>query len=89
MASIACPKCPIVAHKSVSGEWRFDPSAGCVDLQETEWGAKCAFEWCPALAAAMPDEVFWPGRSHRDHVMQTAARARSKAADTAKDDPET
>jgi hypothetical protein len=50
-----------------------------VDLRDTEWGAKGEFEWCPTLAAAMPDEVFWPGQSHRDHVMQAVEQARLKA----------
>jgi len=27
----------------------------------------------------MPDEVFWPGQSHRDHVMQAVEQARLKA----------
>jgi hypothetical protein len=27
----------------------------------------------------MPDEVFWPGQSHRDYVMQIAEQARAKA----------
>jgi len=29
----------------------------------------------------MPDEIFWPGRSHRDHVMQAAAQAKTKGTD--------
>jgi hypothetical protein len=37
----------------------------------------------------MPDEVFWPGQSHRDHVMRVAkqgqARAGKKAAPSKKD----
>jgi hypothetical protein len=27
----------------------------------------------------MPDEVFWPGQSHRDHVMRVAERAQAGA----------
>jgi hypothetical protein len=37
----------------------------------------------------MPDEVFWPGQSHRDHVMRVAdqgqARAKKKAVSSKKD----
>jgi len=61
-------------------------------LRDTEWGAKGEFEWCPTLATAMPDEVFWPGQSHRDHVMQAVEQARLKARDNtepAKKDAET
>lgn len=75
MTPVACPKCPVVAYETASGGWRFQPATGCVDLRGTEWGAKGELEWCPTLAAAMPDEVFWPGRSHRDHVMQVARQA--------------
>jgi hypothetical protein len=66
MAPVACPKCSVVVFETASGGWRFDPPTGCVDLQDTEWGAKGEFEWCPTLAVAMPDEVFWPGQSHRE-----------------------
>ena len=92
MAPVACPKCPVVVYETASGGWRFDPPTGCVDLRDTEWGAKGEFEWCPTLAAAMPDEVFWPGQSHRDHVMQAVEQARLKARDNtepAKKDAET
>jgi hypothetical protein len=78
MAPVACPKCLVVASEATSGGWRFEPSTGCVDLRDTEWGAKNELRWCPTLAATMPDEVFWPGRSHRDHVMQVAQRAQNK-----------
>jgi hypothetical protein len=81
MAPVAGPKCLIVASETTSGGWRFEPSTGCVDLRDTEWGAKSEFQWCPTLAAAMPDEVFWPRRSHRDHVMQVAQRAQNKKPD--------
>jgi hypothetical protein len=40
----------------------------------------------------MPDEVFWPGRSHRDHVMQVAEQAQANAkikAESAEKDAET
>jgi hypothetical protein len=40
----------------------------------------------------MPDEVFWPGQSHRDHVMQAVEQARLKAKanmEPAKKDSET
>src|SRR5512133_2847990 len=77
MAPVACPKCSVVVYETASGGWRFEPPTGCVDLQGTELGAKGEFEWCPTLAVAMPDEVFWPGQSHRDHVMQVAAVAPS------------
>jgi hypothetical protein len=26
----------------------------------------------------MPDEVFWPGQSHRDHVMQVAEQGQAR-----------
>jgi hypothetical protein len=42
-------------------------------------GAKGEFEWCPTLAVAMPDEIFWPGQSHRDHVMRVAEQAQAGA----------
>jgi hypothetical protein len=79
MSPVPCPKCPVVAHKTPSGGWRFDPSTGCVDLHDTEWGATGECQWCPTLAASMPDEVFWPGQSHRDHVIQVAEQARARA----------
>jgi hypothetical protein len=79
MAPVACPKCSVVVYETASGGLRFDPPTGCVDLQGTEWGAKGEFEWCPTLALAMPDEVFWPGQSHRDHVMRVAAQAQAGA----------
>src|SRR5437764_1037580 len=60
------PKCTVVAYETTAGGWRFEPSSGCNDLRSTDWGTKGEFEWCPTLAIAMPDEVFWPGRSHRD-----------------------
>jgi hypothetical protein len=78
MAPVACPKCTVVAYETASGGWRFEPSSGCIDLRSTDWGKKGEFEWCPTLAVAMPDEVFWPGKSHRDHVMQTVEQARLK-----------
>jgi hypothetical protein len=37
------------------------------------------FEWCPTLAVAMPDEVFWPGKFRRDHVMRVAEQAQARA----------
>jgi hypothetical protein len=40
----------------------------------------------------MPDEVFWPGQSHQDHVMQVIEQVQAKAenkADPSKVDPET
>jgi hypothetical protein len=77
MTTIACPKCPVVVHETAGG-WRFDPPTGCVDLRDTEWGANGEFQWCPTLAAVMPDEVFWPGQSHRDHVMQVAEQAHTR-----------
>jgi hypothetical protein len=90
MAPVACPKCPIVVHETGSGGWRFDPPTGCFDLHGTEWGAKGAFEWCPTLALTMPDEFFWPGRSHRDHVMQVAEQAQARLkAESSKKDAET
>jgi hypothetical protein len=89
MAPVACSKCPVVAYETASGGWRFDPSIGCVDLQDTEWGAKGELQWCPTLAAAMPDEVFWPGRSHRDHVMQIAGRVQAEVKASSKKDSET
>src|SRR5258705_5717395 len=82
MAPVACPKCSVVVFETASGRWRFDPPTGCVDLQGTEWGAKGEFEWCPTLALAMPDEVFWPGQSHRDHVMRVAEQAQAGAKDS-------
>jgi hypothetical protein len=88
MAPVACPKCSVVVYQTASGGWRFDPPTGCVDLEGTEWGAKGEFEWCPTLAVAMPDEVFWPGQSHRDHVMRVAERAqagKTKAESSKKD----
>jgi hypothetical protein len=78
MAPVACPKWSVVVYKTASGAWRFDPPNGCVDLAGTEWGAKGEFEWCPTLAVAMPDEVFWPGQSHRDHVMQVAEQGQAQ-----------
>jgi hypothetical protein len=92
MAPVACPKCSVVVFETASGGWRFDPPTGCVDLQGTEWGAKGEFEWCPTLAVAMPDEVFWPGQSHRDHVMRVAEQAQAgakKKAESSKKDSET
>ena len=87
MAPIACPKCSVVADRTPTGAWRFVPPTGCVDLQGTEWGARGELEWCPTLAIAMPDEVFWPGQSHRDHVMQVAGQAQAKAkAERGEDD---
>ena len=83
MAPVACPKCSVVAYQTASGGWRFDPPTGCVDLQGTEWGAKGEFEWCPTLAVAMPDEVFWPGQSQRDHVMRVAEQAQGGAKEKA------
>ena len=84
-APVACPKCLVVVHETAAGGWRFDPPNGCIDLRDTEWGAKGEFKWCLTLRT-MPDEVFWPGQSHRDHVMQVAeqaqARARAKASET-------
>jgi hypothetical protein len=91
MAPVACPKCSVVVYQTASGGWRFDPPTGCVDLEGTEWGAKGEFEWCPTLAVAMPDEVFWPGQSHRDHVMRVAERAQAGAktkAESSKKDSE-
>jgi hypothetical protein len=41
------------------------------------------------MAAAMPDEVFWPGRSHRDHVMQIAGRAQAQMTAISKKGSET
>src|ERR1700719_801970 len=73
MAPVACPKCSVVVCEITSGGWRFEPASGCIDLRSTDWGAKGELEWCPTLAVAMPDEVFWPGRSHRDIVKQVAA----------------
>jgi hypothetical protein len=78
MAPVACPKCLVVAYETTSAGWRFERSGGCVDLRNTEWGANGDLQWCPTLAAAMPNEVFWPGRSHRDHVMQVAKQAQNK-----------
>jgi hypothetical protein len=78
MAPVACPKWSVVVYKTASGAWRFDPPNGCVDLEGTEWGAKGEFEWCPTLAVAMPDEVFWPGQSHRDHVMRVAEQGQAQ-----------
>jgi hypothetical protein len=92
MAPVACPKCSVVVYETASGGWRFDPPTGCVDLEGTEWGAKGEFEWCPTLAVAMPDEVFWPGQSHRDHVMRVAEQAQAGAktkAESSKKDSET
>ena len=92
MAPVACPKCSVVVYQTASGGWRFDPPTGCVDLEGTEWGAKGEFEWCPTLAVAMPDEVFWPGQSHRDHVMRVAEQAQAgakKTAESSKKDSET
>jgi hypothetical protein len=89
MAPIACPSCSVVAYETASGGWRFDPPTGCTDLRDTEWGAKGELEWCPTLAAATPDEVFWPGQSHRDHVMQIAKRARARIAASSKKGSET
>ena len=46
----------------------------------------------PTLAVAMPDEVFWPGQSHRDHVMRVAEQAQAGAktkAESSKKDSET
>jgi hypothetical protein len=82
----------VVAYQTASGGWRFDPPTGCVDLQATEWGAKGEFEWCPTLAVAMPDEVFWPGQSRRDHVKQVAEQGQArekKKAESSKKDSET
>ena len=76
MAHVAYPKCSVVVYETASGGRRFDPPTGCVDLEGTEWGAK---GWCPTLAVAMPDEVFWPGQSHRDHVMRVAEQAQARA----------
>jgi hypothetical protein len=78
MGPVACPKCSVVVHETQAGGWRFEPSVGCVDLRSTDWGAKGELEWCPTLALAMPDEIFWPGRSHRDHVKQVAEQARTR-----------
>jgi hypothetical protein len=39
----------------------------------------------------MPDEVFWPGQSHRDHVMRVAAQGQAgaeKKAESSKKDSE-
>jgi hypothetical protein len=55
-------------------------------------GAKGEFEWCPTLAVAMPDEVFWPGQSRRDHVKQVAEQGQArekKKAESSKKDSET
>ena len=79
MAPVACPKCSVVAYEITSGGWRFEPASGCIDLRSTDWGAKGELEWCPTLAVAMPDEVFWPGRSHRDHVKHVAEKAQARA----------
>ena len=92
MAPVPCPKCPVVVHQTGSRGWVFDPPAGCVDLEGTEWGANGEFEWCPTLAIAMPDEVFWPGQSHRDHVIRVAEQAQAGAktkVESAKKDSET
>jgi hypothetical protein len=48
-------------------------------LSFTRLGAKGEFEWCPTLAVAMPDEVFWPGQSHRDHVIRVAKQGQARA----------
>jgi hypothetical protein len=72
MASVACPKCAVVTYETTSGGWRFEPSSGCIDLRSTDWGTKGEF------ALAMPDEVFWPGRSHRDHVKQVSEQAQAR-----------
>jgi hypothetical protein len=37
----------------------------------------------------MPDEVFWPGQSHRDHVMKIAKQAQARIAASAKKGSET
>jgi hypothetical protein len=40
----------------------------------------------------MPDEVFWPGQSHQDHVMQVIEQAQAEAkikGASPKMDPET
>jgi hypothetical protein len=50
-----------------------------MDLRSTDWGAKGQLEWRLTLAVAMPDEVFWSGRSHRDHVKQVAEQAQARA----------
>lgn len=89
MAPVACPKCSVVAYETTSEQWRFDPPTGCVDLRGTEWEAKGELQWCPTLAVAMPDEVFWPGQSHRDHVMQIAKQAQAKIAASSEKDSET
>ena len=88
MAPVACPKCSVVAYETASGGWRFDSPTGCIDLRDTEWGAKGELEWCPTLAVAMPDEVFWPGQSHRDHVIQVAKQAQAKTTASSKKDSE-
>jgi hypothetical protein len=79
MSSFACPKCSVVGYETTSGGWRFEPSSGCMDLRSTDWGAKGQLEWRLTLAVAMPDEVFWSGRSHRDHVKQVAEQAQARA----------
>src|SRR4029453_9286722 len=92
MAPVACPKCSVVVYETASGGWGFDPQTGCVDLEGTEWGAKGEFEWWPTIAVAMPDEVFWPGQSQRDHVMRVAEQAQAGAktkAEPSKKDSET
>jgi hypothetical protein len=91
MALVACPKCSVVVYETASGGWRFDPPTGCVDLEGTKWGAKGEFQWCPTLAVAMPDEVFWPGQSHRDHLKQVAEQSKleKKRKRNLKKDPET
>jgi hypothetical protein len=42
-------------------------------------GREGEFEWCPTLALAMPDEVFWPEQSHRGRVMRVAMQAQAGA----------
>ena len=89
MSPIPCPKCSVVAHETASalGDLSHPRDAS---ICETPSGERRE-SWNGALlfAVAMPDEIFWPGQSCRDYVMQIAEQAQAKAKEEAlEEDPE-
>jgi hypothetical protein len=86
-------------HKNVMLARRFntcsraDPFMTSARAWRPDW--RPLAEWsaldhdCPTLAAATPNEVFWPGQSHRDHMRKIAKQAQAQIKGSSKKDSET
>jgi hypothetical protein len=70
-----CPKCDVEV-RDIGRGWQIDPAGRCVELEGTKWGNAGEYEWCPALAAAMPDDVSWPGFNQKAKVLAEIERVR-------------